>query len=897
MPPRGPTPPLTGHSPGGNPTCRMQSAVMTMSGGPQHPGHLGPPPQPPHSQMHPGPMMLQVGGPGGGIPGGLSGVHYAPHGPLPPGGHIPGGSDRSDHGMPPMQPGQQQQLGASMMQHHHGPPQTGPIGIPSMGPHQQMPPGPIPPHGHPHHLHHPAHGPLLHRSGLQPEFRIYELNKRLQQRADVSLDIGRTLIPRYFRSIFESGCSELYFNLRHTRESFHNPILTLDSECANMVMNMIRPFPTTVVVEAQFSLGFTLDELMRIRTWTFQIRSHRELIMRSMLGIQDPALFEQVSKNVTRSGIMANTLHFLRLCVILEPMQELMSRQKFQNLSPRECLRNTLMQRWKRITSMQNQPTKPGTFMLIIFPFFLRFRPLFQPNRPTNKRRKRKGSSANSEAGGGGVGGRSTKRKQSPVPVPSQSLAQPGDIMIVGEPTLMGGEFGEDDERLITRLENSQYDPAAAAAALAAQQQMVAMGGALAQHHHPSAASGISPFNRPPAFPPAFPGGQSPMMYAPAPPYAPPPTASSSSPSMKPHQSPLYGHPNSVPPPPLPYVGGPPGGSMMPASVPTPHAQGGRIMSPMGTLGVGNPSTPIGPGGPNPANTAMMLAPPPSLADSESGGNGGMGQQPPRSSSASSLHTGGGSATSAPAFPPPPQQSVLEGVTPPPALQQQQQNGPVSFQSQKSPVLSSPGASAAGPSALQFPPPMTSPFDPTVGGGGRATTPRLQPPSSSTQQMSDGSGPGSIGHPDGRSETPNPNGFTGGSVPPLGDAVLQQSVHVPSSNTAPVPLASTITSQPASNGSGAFASTLSCQDPISNYAFPPLEEENKFPRNLDGSAPPNVLPNHDASDQVEQGQTPLDYLLLPVSSAPSVVSGKLPELTMEVHEGGDTTSFVATTDS
>lgn len=37
--------------------------------------------------------------------------------------------------------------------------------------------------------------------------------------------------------------------------------------------------------------------------------------------------------------------------------------------------------------------------------------------------------------------------------------------MIVGEPTLMGGDFGDEDERLITRLENTQYDAVAAAAA------------------------------------------------------------------------------------------------------------------------------------------------------------------------------------------------------------------------------------------------------------------------------------------------------------------------------------------------------------------------------------------------------------------------------------------------
>lgn len=31
--------------------------------------------------------------------------------------------------------------------------------------------------------------------------------------------------------------------------------------------------------------------------------------------------------------------------------------------------------------------------------------------------------------------------------------------MIVGEPSLMGGEMDDDDERFITRLENNQYDP------------------------------------------------------------------------------------------------------------------------------------------------------------------------------------------------------------------------------------------------------------------------------------------------------------------------------------------------------------------------------------------------------------------------------------------------------
>lgn len=37
--------------------------------------------------------------------------------------------------------------------------------------------------------------------------------------------------------------------------------------------------------------------------------------------------------------------------------------------------------------------------------------------------------------------------------------------MVVCEPSLMGGEFGDEDERLISRLENSQFEPNVSAAA------------------------------------------------------------------------------------------------------------------------------------------------------------------------------------------------------------------------------------------------------------------------------------------------------------------------------------------------------------------------------------------------------------------------------------------------
>lgn len=58
--------------------------------------------------------------------------------------------------------------------------------------------------------------------------------------------IGRTLIPRYFRSIFEGGVTELYYNLKHSKESFHNTSITLDCEQCTMVTHHSKPMYTKV---------------------------------------------------------------------------------------------------------------------------------------------------------------------------------------------------------------------------------------------------------------------------------------------------------------------------------------------------------------------------------------------------------------------------------------------------------------------------------------------------------------------------------------------------------------------------------------------------------------------------------------------------------------------------
>lgn len=58
--------------------------------------------------------------------------------------------------------------------------------------------------------------------------------------------IGRTLIPRYFRSIFDGGVNELYYVLKHPKESFHNTSITLDCDPCTMVTLHGKPIYTKV---------------------------------------------------------------------------------------------------------------------------------------------------------------------------------------------------------------------------------------------------------------------------------------------------------------------------------------------------------------------------------------------------------------------------------------------------------------------------------------------------------------------------------------------------------------------------------------------------------------------------------------------------------------------------
>ena len=142
-----------------------------------------------------------------------------------------------------------------------------------------------------------------------------------------------------------------------------------------------------VTTEGRLALEFIVDEhptnhFHKIKSWNFTTSHSQEYVLKNLVAVhaqQDASMLEQLTKNATRQGLTSATVNYLTLCVLLEPMQLIMSRHKeMDNTSPRDCLKNVLYNKWQtNVCGPQEQ------------------------QRPQNKRRKRKPSTPNNASTGG----------------------------------------------------------------------------------------------------------------------------------------------------------------------------------------------------------------------------------------------------------------------------------------------------------------------------------------------------------------------------------------------------------------------------------------------------------------------------------------------------------------
>jgi hypothetical protein len=364
------------------------------------PPHFVPPPMPMYGDGPPsGPpqMMMQQ-------PQSVQGPPVSSIGPLPP-----GSSGQQFHSQPGQDQSPQLQMMPPMHSHPGAPNQPGSISTPQGPPPQQMPPQP-----HQLPLPHPMFpggfprqpGPIMlfpPPSIPQPpflEFRLQEMNRRLYQfhsqfyqqapcesheqwwdafsqeffdeLGSMSLcmqeysaeqggfvlkrySISRHFIPRFFRSLFTNGISQLHFVLRSPAqemvEQHRIPEMfgccALNCENLLMVTSHERPLQTEVQTECRLFIKFAPfnpTSGYRIREWFIELRSCQEFYAKDGIHPMD-GMGDRKLMPITSLGLPLQTMAEMRMWQMMDQMQPIVDRVKETNETPQVALQQLVAER------------------------------------------------------------------------------------------------------------------------------------------------------------------------------------------------------------------------------------------------------------------------------------------------------------------------------------------------------------------------------------------------------------------------------------------------------------------------------------------------------------------------------------------------------------------------
>ncbi|KAI6177186.1 BMA-LDB-1, isoform h [Aphelenchoides bicaudatus] len=299
--------------------------------------------------------------------------------------------------------------------------------------------------------------------------------------------IGRILIPRFFRSIFEHGVCELQFIMHNSNEMFGasgNYFLTaLSSETGEMVVRLEKPLRAEIRTSARYFIEFApYDEIYgyRIRAWHLELRQPKEStdVPIEQLDSESQKLMRE---GLTICGLPSGVVMFLKMSMVLEPMQILMNQCKAKNdMSPQQALKHTIfMEKTRREAAKQQQllNATAAANSINAAP------PQPQPEEPAKKPARKRTRKPPNENGAPkaapkrsrGGNNANANNQNGPPPIPNAQIPNQGsfpgmnsnfnssmnyhhEVLVVSEPSMMGTEFGADDERTISRVENAQFD-------------------------------------------------------------------------------------------------------------------------------------------------------------------------------------------------------------------------------------------------------------------------------------------------------------------------------------------------------------------------------------------------------------------------------------------------------
>lgn len=259
--------------------------------------------------------------------------------------------------------------------------------------------------------------------------------------------LKRSLIAKFFRSYFTGGVTDMSFNLQNPKERRSGSSVVLDCDQTTIITRNLLNHPkisvTKLIVcaEGHLILDFvgSGSESLLIKSWFLRLNMCREYIDRSLttMGLPSTMFIEPV----TTQGLPKSTISYLKICSILEPMQDIMAQHKQSNLDPKSCLKKFLYDKHRFISEDDTNKVIPI------------------------KRRKRKQDVVQTQKSSATP--KKTKAASTIVAtVPTNNVSTQSNlekpelppISIVGEPLRME-EYQDENERLISKMENSNHQP------------------------------------------------------------------------------------------------------------------------------------------------------------------------------------------------------------------------------------------------------------------------------------------------------------------------------------------------------------------------------------------------------------------------------------------------------
>uniref|UniRef100_A0A0N5A308 LID domain-containing protein n=1 Tax=Parastrongyloides trichosuri TaxID=131310 RepID=A0A0N5A308_PARTI len=302
------------------------------------------------------------------------------------------------------------------------------------------------------------------------------------EKGPLQYTIGRANIPRFFKRLFECSIRESFYVIQSQCKespvnlSPHNPPIFMECDSVNYILKYSCTPAFEVHNNCKLMVEFGFDNMFgyRIRKWNLEMRRSKEITTNEYGVMQN---YPPPYKPDHLMGIPIGALRLLEACVILEPMQALMHLTRSSNVvNPREALKHLSFQGYQKVHSHSGQMQQhPQMNMSMMNSMPSQQNMMLPPNPveevPVKPKQTRKRQRRNAATGAAG-GGRATPAKKknsnqnaSPMPpnpppnyIPQNHGYHPQGVMVVSEPSMMGKGYGENDERAITRIENTYYD-------------------------------------------------------------------------------------------------------------------------------------------------------------------------------------------------------------------------------------------------------------------------------------------------------------------------------------------------------------------------------------------------------------------------------------------------------